>query len=205
MSSWVVDIFEIRPWLTPMDQWHPGAAPLVEEARGLATLDPDDASFGLEIWATLGSMTQADVLERIRATSRLAEDLQDEGSLEGWPVVARCLVRLSSSELPGCYLAAAQLLEMMSDARKRGTHRELLSVEWLERQLGLWNDPIRHVYRSAIRTRSTHEARERNYAEAWFTDEYWDLAQASERALSGVPMSGDDHFFLFLDMSFAGR
>jgi len=205
MSRSDVPLFEQLPWLAPVDQWHPSAPALVEEARQLSSLVPEDETHGLEIWALLGGMTQADVPKRIKAVYQLMESFQFEESMPGWPVIARSLVRLASSHLPGRYLAAAALLDLVSLALKKDKHRNLLPAEWLEEELDRWSDEVRRVYRSAIRTRLADDARAATYAELWFMDEYWDLAAASERSLSGVPASGDDFFRKFLDHPFAGR
>jgi len=173
------DAFDRLPWLCPPERWHPGAEALIGEAKSLHDRLPGDD--GLELWAQLGSLTQADPDRRERVVSELSELMRLEGTEPGWPVVARCLVRLASAELPGRYLAALALLELVTVARERGAHATLLPVDDLELALGRWNDPRLSPFRDAIRRRVLHEARASSYAELMRFDAFIQLACDSER------------------------
>lgn len=175
------DLFERLPFLPPPIRWHPSVGPLIEEARTAAALLPEDD--GLELWAWLGGLTQAALRQRCKSFGAILDLVENEESAPSWPVLARCLLRLASSKLPGRFLAAHLLLELVTDARARDVHRTLLDVDALELTLGSWADEGRRPFRDEIRRRIVEDARAPNYWEVWSWDEFSDHAMAAERAI----------------------
>lgn len=178
----MTDVFAELPWLVPPDRWHPEAAALVEEGKALEAID-DDPTHGLEIWAWLGALTQAGVEAREKAAARLQECLPFDESVPGYPIVARCLVRLASSPLPGRYFAASELLELVSLARRRDLHRTLLAPAMVEEEIGAWTDPGLAPFRDEILRRLAHEAGPPSHSELMRFDDFQQRALVAERSI----------------------
>jgi type VI secretion system protein ImpC len=134
----------------PPERWHPAMEALVSEAVGEGAFGGGAAEVRLR--GLLGGLTQSDAGARECAAIALANGLAEKETLAAWPPVARCLVRLASSELPGRYIAAALALELVGAARTYGIHRGALPDErlvaeierWRGTELGPFRDELLH-------------------------------------------------------------
>lgn len=157
--------------------WHPGAGALIEEARALEELVGEE---GLEIWAQLGRLTQAERRARTRAANELCDLVYIEEVRPAWPTLARCLARVASAELPGRYLAALVLYVLATVAREHDWHRELVTAG----ELAGWNDEVLRTFRELVLSEIAKPRGRQTHAELWAYDDYVELAESAEAALS---------------------
>ena len=148
MTDELERVFVELPWLKRPDAWHPDAAPLVEEAKQLEPLLGGDL-YGLEIWATLGTLTNAEYRERVRAVGSLGELIHESETEPAWPILARCLLGLASAPIPGRFYAANLLLDLIAKAHGRGA---ILTAEQLTALDG-WDEEPRASLAEELRVR----------------------------------------------------
>lgn len=157
--------------------WHPGARALVEEARALEELVGEE---GVEIWAQLGGLTRADTRARSRAANELCDLVYIEALRPAWPIVARCLARVASAEVPGRYLAALVLYVLATVARAHDWHRELVTPA----ELAGWNDEVLRTFRELVLSEIAKSRGRQTVVELWAYDDYVELAERAEALLS---------------------
>ncbi|MCB9598423.1 MAG: hypothetical protein H6719_37260 [Sandaracinaceae bacterium] len=176
-----VDIFGTLVYLPRPESWHPRAAALIEEARVRLPTELDDEEAALEIWATMGATTLAELKRRTKQSVELGNLIRDPEVEPGWPTIARCLVRLGSAPIPGCYLAAYTLLELVTTARRSGAHTAVLGPA----AVAGWTDDGRRPLRDPIVARLGAGAGASSYGEQVLDDDLISHVHRFEKGMFG--------------------